>query len=109
MKPGIQQETAELVIWRADWHCEACGSRLNTSNREAYALHHRKSRRFGDHSAPNLMVVCGAIWSNCHNLAEYSIHANPKRSHRLGHMLYGHEDPELVPFQTVRNLRELRE
>lgn len=108
MKPGIQPETVELVIWRADWHCEACGGGVNTSNREAYHLHHRKPRQSGDHSAANLMLVHGAIWNNCHNLSEWSIHANPKRSHRLGHILYFKEDPELVPFRTVRNLRELR-
>lgn len=105
---GIQPATAELVIARADGFCEACGGRVNTGNREAYSLHHRKRRQCGDHSAANLMLVHGAIWDNCHNLSEWSIHANPTRSHRLGHILYQNEDPELVPFETVRNLRELR-
>lgn len=101
-------EVVEFVLERANWHCEACGGRLNTQNREAYALHHRKSRRFHDHSAPNIMVVCGAIWNNCHNLSEWSIHANPARSHRLGHMLYEHEIPSDVPVIVARDLKELR-
>lgn len=108
MSGGITAETVEIVLARADWHCEACGEGLNTSNREAYALHHRKSRRFGDHSPANIMVVCGAFWRNCHNLSEYSIHANPKRSRRLGHMLYERQDPASVPVIVARDLKTLR-
>lgn len=105
---AISAETARICIERANWHCEACGGGLNTANREAYALHHRKSRRYHDDSPANLMVVCGAIWSNCHNLSEGSIHQNPARSRRLGHIIGEHDDPALIPVITVRNLRELR-
>jgi hypothetical protein len=94
----------ENALDRCQGYCEACGGPLF----EKPALHHRKSRRYGDHSLANIMVVHGGLRVNCHNLHQGSIHQNPDRSHRLGHILYEHEDPATVPFVTVPNLLELR-
>lgn len=98
-------ETVLEVVWRARGFCEACGLPMGS---ETPAFHHRKSRKYGDHSAANTMWVHAGFRINCHNLHQGSIHQNPVRSHRLGHILYEHEDPRTVPVQTVRNLLELR-
>jgi hypothetical protein len=89
------------VTERASGYCEACGYPLGS---QPPAHHHRKLRRYGDHSAANVLVV----HHRCHNLHQGSIHQNPDRSHRLGHMLHGNEDPASVPAIAVRNLLELR-
>lgn len=105
MASVITPEVAEEVIARAGGNCEACGGPLAGWRT---AMHHRKPRKHGDHSAANLMLVHGDFNVNCHNLHQGSIHANPSRSHRLGHILYENEEPAEREVVVVRNLLELR-
>lgn len=91
--------------------CEACGERIGGLR---YALHHRHPKGRGGtklpwiHTAVNLMLVHGDFSLNCHNLTEYSIHQNPTRSYRLGHMVRRGTHPAMVPVIVEPRLRELR-
>lgn len=114
----ISMVQAELVIERAsNWEgclfCEACGGPVGSLK---WAFHHRHARGMGgagNHfpwidQAVNLMLVHGDLRVNCHNLSEYSIHQNPARSERLGHIVPWGTDPATVPFRAARDLQELR-
>lgn len=109
----IAQNVAEEVMERAQGFCEACGGPLGTL---ISALHHRHPKGRGNaarkfpwlHKPINLMVVHGDLRRNCHNLTEYSIHQNPRRSYRLGHLVHYGVHPGTVPVLVARNLRELR-
>lgn len=105
---AITPEVAQECLERSGYYCEACGGLLNIDDRTCYDLHHRKLRRFGDHTAVNLMVVHAKWGENCHNLTAYSIHLNIDRSRRLGHILYGYQNPATVPVIVAPDLRELR-
>lgn len=90
--------------------CEACTHPIAG----AYAFHHRHPRGRGGSRLPwidtavNLMVVHAYFGWNCHNLTEYSIHQNPARSRRLGHIVPYGIDPATVPVVGEPRLRELR-
>lgn len=92
--------------------CEACGGAIAGG----YALHHRHARGMGGaandfpwiDAAPNLMVVHGDLARNCHNLTAYSVHQNPARSRRLGHILPFGTNPASVPWTVEPRLMELR-
>lgn len=109
----ISAATAEEILDRAHGYCEACAGPLGTLRT---AFHHRHPKGRGNaarnfswlHSAINLMVVHGDLRWNCHNLTEYSIHQNPARSYRLGHLVHYGVHPGTVPVLVARNLRELR-
>lgn len=104
----ITPAVAEEVDERANGYCEACGWPLG----EVGEFHHRHARGMGgagNHmpwidTAINLMKVHG----RCHNLDRGSIHQNPDRSRRLGHIVSLGVDPATIVIQVVRNLRELR-
>lgn len=91
----------------AEPDCEACGYPIPPGGG---ALHHRLPRSAGGgDTAANLMLVHGGVTGGCHNLTEWSIHQNPTRSYRLGHMLRRGQDPETAPPPVVeRDLRSLR-
>jgi len=90
----IPKRVVEAVHDRANGHCEACGWPLHG----AAALHHRLPRSGGgkDETA-NLMLLHGGYDVNCHNLSEHSVHQNPARSYRLGHLVRRGTDPATVP------------
>lgn len=91
---------------RAGGFCEAC---LGPLGWLTSAVHHRKLRsQGGGHELANLMLVHGDLAWNCHNLTEYSIHQNPTRSYRLGHMVRSGADPANTPLIPARDLRSLR-
>lgn len=70
---------------RAEGHCEGCGLPLSGK----VDLHHRKLRsQGGAHTVENLIAV--------HHRGHMAIHANPKRSYELGHMVRGSSDPATV-------------
>lgn len=108
----IPRAVAAEVTYRAGGYCEACGGPLVG----AMAFHHRMARGMGgagNHfpwidTAANLMLVHGDLGWNCHNLTEYSIHQNPERSLRLGHIVPWGTDPATVPVVVARDLLELR-
>lgn len=86
--------------------CEACGELMGGL---VHALHHRLPLSAGGpNRAVNLMLVHGDLRLNCHNLTEYSIHQNPARSYRLGHLVRRGTDPAMVPVLVEPRLRELR-
>jgi len=80
-------KTQLQVRMRSNLLCEACAAA------RAVHIHHRKLRRFGDHSLINLLHVC----SECHN----SIHANPTDSYGRGLLVHSYDDPAdvmVVPY-----------
>lgn len=102
----IPVTVVEDVYERAAGYCEACGGPLGMLGA---ALHHRLPRSAGglDETA-NLMLVHGSLRLNCHNLSEYSIHQNPTRSYRLGHMVRRGMRPADIPAMVAADLRLLR-
>lgn len=92
--------------------CEACGGLIAGG----HAFHHRHARGMGGaandfpwiDTAINLMVVHGDLSRNCHNLTPYSIHQNPARSRRLGHIVPYGTDPATVPWVAEPRLLVLR-
>lgn len=79
---GPSPKTLLEVRKRSNLLCEACAAA------RAVHVHHRKLRRFGDHTLINLLHVC----LECHD----SIHSQPG-SHDRGLLVYSHEDPIDVP------------
>lgn len=69
------------------------------------ALHHRLPLSAG---GPNVAVNLMLVHGGCHNVAPGSIHQNPARSYRLGHLVRRGGDPAEIPVVAVANLRELR-
>jgi hypothetical protein len=68
-------------------------------------VHHRKLRsQGGQDTVENLMLVHDV----CHNITPWSIHQNPARSYRLGHMVKQADDPADVPVVIEERLQELR-
>lgn len=67
-------------MWkRSGGVCEVC------QQARAVHLHHRKLRRFDDHTASNLLYVCG----NCHTM----IHKRPEVSYTAGWLVRSTADP----------------
>jgi hypothetical protein len=107
----IPEAEADIVLERCRGYCEACGGPLPA---RGFAFHHRRALSMGGsklpwiHTAANLMVVHGDFRLNCHNLTEYSIHQNPDRSKRLGHIVRDGVDPATVLVQICRDIRTVR-
>lgn len=99
--------------WDGQMFCEACGGLIGSLH---WVLHHRHARGMGgagNHfpwidKAVNIMLVHGDVRLNCHNLTEYSIHQNPDRSLRLGHIVPYGTDPATVSVTVARDLRAIR-
>ena len=70
-KTAATDETRDIVLMRAKFRCEICGSPLMQMS-----IHHRKPRRMGGtrdpeiNSAANLMAVCGSGTTGCHGWLE---------------------------------------
>jgi 5-methylcytosine-specific restriction endonuclease McrA len=63
----ITQAVRREVRERAESCCEACGLWVGETGGH---VHHRQKRRFGDHSAANLVLLCAGPMSNqCHERA----------------------------------------
>lgn len=69
--------------------CKRCGIYVDGGSR-----HHRKLRRFGDHSAANLVLLCGSGTTACHGY----VHANPASSYKDGWLVHSWHAPEDVPL-----------
>lgn len=90
----------EQVWGRCGGACEFCGFGISTIRQ--MHVHHRKMRsQGGDWSLPNLMGVHQA----CHNTGSFSIHANPARSYKLGHLVRSGDDPAAIPVQLLPSVR----
>lgn len=84
---NVPPKTALAVRQRSNLLCEACAAA------RAVHIHHRKLRRFGDHTLINLLHVC----SDCHD----SIHGNPTDSYGRGLLVHSYHDPVdvvVVPY-----------
>lgn len=89
------------VLERAQNACEACGG-------PAYGkmdLHHRRMLSQGGQNAAVNLLWCHHY---CHVGTGGSIHANPARSRRLGHIVPSWADPAEVPVIVEPRLRLLR-
>lgn len=60
---------------------------------QMFSRHHRQLRRHGDHSAANLILLCGSGTTGCHGW----VHANPALSYEMGWLLKGWQTPEVEP------------
>lgn len=83
---GFTEETKASVRRRSGNRCEA---RAEGCTGRATHFHHRKLRRFGDHSEANCLHVCA--W--CHISV---IHENPELSFVMGWMVPSYQEPEDV-------------
>lgn len=75
------------VVARAGGRCERDGEPAPHGH-----LHHRKSRRFRDHSPSNLLYLC----ASCHSV----VHAYPAETvagRPAGYVLPGHAEPAAEP------------
>lgn len=82
--------TCALVDERDDYSCVRCGKTIYGGSR-----HHRKLRRFGDHSTANLILLCGSGTTGCHGW----VHAHPAESYDNGWMVRSYQDPKSVPVR----------
>lgn len=92
---AAKQPTAAVcaaVDSRARYCCERCGREVDGGSR-----HHRKLRRFGDHSVANLVLLCGSGTTGCHG----HVHANPKQSYLDGWLVHSWHEPAAVPIVTI--------
>lgn len=82
----IPVEVREVVRKRSGDYCELC--------LDAYGdqLHHRQSRRGGDHSVPNLVHLC----ATCHR----KVHSHPAWSNRDGWIVPMHAQAAVTPLLT---------
>jgi hypothetical protein len=108
----IPDAIADAVRERAGGYCEACGGPIRPGDLiDGAALHHRYPLSGGIpppggfHTLANLMQA----HHSCHNVAPGSIHQNPNRSKRLGHIVRRGEDPAAIGITVVPRLRELRQ
>ena len=97
---GPTRATCDTVDERDGWACVRCGRSLHVSSG---SRHHRQLRRHGDHSAANLVLLCGSGTTGCHGWA----HAHPDRARKVGLIVRGWHDPAVVPVLTISGWRRL--
>lgn len=85
---GFPEETRMAVMRRSGGRCEV-KSKVCTGR--AQHFHHRKLRRFKDHSTINCAHVC----SGCHT----EIHARPQVAYLMGWLLHEWDDPAVIPLR----------
>lgn len=84
---GFPEEVRMQARLRSKGICEA-GTQVCTGS--AAHMHHRKLRRFKDHTLVNCLFVC----SSCHQY----IHANPLLSLQMGWLVNSWDEPvQIVP------------
>lgn len=83
----FSSKVRSAVSRRSQGRCEAGIAGVCTGRASQH--HHRKLRRFGDHSAANDLHSC----LDCHDY----IHGHPAWSRRHGLLLREYDDPEKVP------------
>lgn len=88
MASGPTRETTAVVDERDSYRCARCARDIDGGSR-----HHRQLRRFGDHSAANLVLLCGSGTTGCHGW----VHANPSLAYATGLMVHSWHDPASVP------------
>ena len=88
MAKGPTRDTTAAVDERDKYRCVRCARDIDGGSR-----HHRQLRRFGDHSAANLVLLCGSGTTGCHGW----VHANPALAYATGLMIHSWHDPASVP------------
>lgn len=86
----IPRSVTRAVMARSGGACEARTVKGCTGIGQQ--RHHRKLRRFGDHSEQNLLLVC----DTCH----LAIHAFPERSYGRGLLVRSTADPATIEVLT---------
>lgn len=75
---GPAADVVDVVLERAGWSCEACGSAIGDRRGVDWSVQHRRPRRMGGTRWPgcnlpaNLMILCGSATTpgSCHEFAE---------------------------------------
>ena len=83
------RDTCDAVDRRDHYSCVRCGRPAEGGSR-----HHRQLRRHGDHSAANLVLLCGSGTTGCHGW----VHAHPADSYASGMLVHSWHEPESVPM-----------
>jgi len=81
--------TCDLIDRRDQFSCVRCGASINGGSR-----HHRKLRRHGDHTAANLILLCGSGTTGCHGW----VHANVLLSYKQGWLIHSWHSSTEVPI-----------
>jgi hypothetical protein len=84
--------TCAVVDERDQRCCARCGVYVDGGSR-----HHRQLRRFGDHSAANLVLLCGSGTTGCHGW----VHSHPHESYLAGWLIHSWHDPAEVPYMSA--------
>lgn len=87
----MDKRVVEIVLERAGFYCEACGS-----SGSDFALHHRQLRSQGGKDEPCNLI---AIHHACHNLGTNSIHLKPAKAISLGQIVPSWSEPSEHPLQ----------
>lgn len=87
---GPTAETISTVDERDRYRCAKCEQPIRGGSR-----HHRKLRRFDDHSADNLLLLCGSGTTGCHGW----VHANVRESYENGWLVHSWHEPREVPVR----------
>jgi hypothetical protein len=99
---SFSQALAEEIHQRSDGHCEACGGWLSS---EGGVFHHRLLRSQGGRDTLANVMEIHAV---CHNGHTGSIHSQPARSYRLGHLVRSGIDPITCAVIVVPDLLSMR-
>jgi 5-methylcytosine-specific restriction enzyme A len=75
---GPASDVVEVVLERAGYSCEACGSAIGDRRGVDWSVQHRRPRKMGGTRWPganlpsNLMILCGSATTpgSCHEFAE---------------------------------------
>ncbi|UOE45495.1 HNH endonuclease [Agromyces larvae] len=87
---GVSGHVARLVDDRDQFRCVRCGAFFIVGSR-----HHRQRRGSGDHTPPNLILLCGTGTTGCHGW----VHAHPQRARANGWIVpvENRADPTEIP------------
>lgn len=94
---GVSPEVGMIVMDRAGYRCERCGS---SDHPQGFSKHHRLPRRMGGsrnpslHKPANLIFLCGSGTSGCHGWVE----SHREEAREIGYLLYEIENAEEVDF-----------
>ena len=98
-RTGPSSTVVDMVLERAQYSCEACGSGVGDRRGVDYSIHHRRARAMGGSSdyttnlPSNLMLLCGSATTGCHGFVE----SNRSAAVAAGWLVLSRTDPRKVP------------